>query len=223
MLLHNLDGGIHNSDDLNQKFANTYVYGQIKDLSEKDEVLYIRYIHGLNNVEVRRLNHENHLITSVVDFDLKLDRPKPTLFTYNIPNRMPRPLRLSWLPRRQWRRGVCDENCAFEDVKGMWYDVDSIAKGTFSRLEEAFNPTFLSMKEAIDMLMEKKAKHLPISNKVSIMRGKSRLIMLRNFVPFLAYANGMSFAVSPVDQFLKEESEKYSTILTNYVGSTKLI
>lgn len=221
MILQEFEGGIHTSDDLHKKFNHTIVYARPQP-EEKSRPVYIKAIEGgkvyYSDDWGGQLANANWHI-----FELLECRPKTGI--YNLvfnrgPKVLQRPVRVLRFPYRQWRFGINVDNLHIVSVNNRYYHVfEDIPTPSYQNL---FEPTYPTFEEALGKILNHEVKHIAINSKISIMLGRNRILMFKNFVPFLAYQSGIPFAVNEIHPFVKDEHEKYANLLTNAVGQSKI-
>lgn len=210
--LDSVDNGAHNPVDLGKKFVGTIVYGA-KDANSPLKAFYIKNISANGNMyiieEYNKISHE----VSITRFQLELEKPPLGLI-----NGDARVWRVSYFPERQWKRGWCNENTIVENINGDQMPPTKISLDTATKM---FTPVYSSFEQAVTDVMTFKRKHLAINQSISVMRGKNRLLLLRNFIPFLSIHPGMFMEISPANVGLKKECDYYAALFRSSFGRGK--
>lgn len=76
-------------------------------------------------------------------------------------------------PERQWKRGIHANNCEFNNPKDQYrLRVNTNNQPCFDKIREAFNPRYYTLKEALDLLQNKKYESVALSRNMAISLGK---------------------------------------------------
>lgn len=204
-----IDGGVHSFDDLRKRYQGTVVYGCIADQDAKP--YYIKEIDGSTLYLWNNQNDGNQSVKAD-KFFLIQDRPHEGIYNFRAKKR---PYRVVADPKRQWKWGWNLENRWVHTITGIALDpinVDATNQDLSDR-KDFYEPWYPPLTDAIDMLDAGLYKHLAINNSISIMKKGPKLTVLKNFVPFLAFVNGVCFKIPPLDALLIKDYREYANLL----------
>ena len=207
-LLIDLDGGIHSQDDLQRKFKGTIVYGARSE-TEESRPLYIKEISG--GVVYSYEGWKDHYTSSNTnEFCIDHSRPSPGIYNYL---HSKRPIKVEYIPERQWKVGWCQENIAVKHVRDVHVNIWNMP---LASVKDIYVPWYPTIPEAIELLKAYKFRHLAINSSVSILRANTsnkgfKIIVLKNFIPFMTISNGMLFRIPPVDSMLVKDYKEYGS------------
>lgn len=209
MYMKDLDGGIHTDEDFHRKFKSTIVYARPNKLTEEPCPIFIRH------VEDDRVFYQTGWNSSTYeaytsDFDILSLRPRSGIYNHVESNR---PFHVQQIPARQWRIGWCEENISVCSVKQQAFSPYNV---NLEGLKCFFEPVYPSIPDAVKLLINGSHKHVAINSSVSILKGNSRFVVLKDFIPFMTISNGMFFKVPPSDQILKKDYQLYADLLRDF-------
>ena len=213
-LLADLDGGIHSQDDLQRKFKGTIIYGA-PSVNDAPRPLYIRDISG-DSVYCYEGWKDSYQTSHVFEFCLDQSRPMPGIYNYL---HAKRPVKVEYIPERQWKVGWCQENIVVKHVRDVNVNIWNMP---LSSTKDIYVPWYPSIPEAIELLKAQKFRHLAINSSVSILRANTnnkgfKIIVLKNFIPFMTISNGMLFRIPPVDSMLVKDYKEYGSKILEFV------